>query len=53
MSTARILALVIGSLPLLAGAGDGVLEINHACAQSGCFSGDGAGYPVNIDGSAG
>jgi len=33
---------------------DGVLEVNHACAtQQGCFSGDSAGYPVTIDGSAG
>ncbi len=33
---------------------DGVLEINHTCAvQLGCFSGDSAGYPVTIDGSAG
>lgn len=33
---------------------DGVAEINHACAETtGCFSGDAAGYPVTIDGSAG
>jgi len=33
---------------------DGVLEINHACAtQTGCFSGDSAGYPITIDGIAG
>jgi hypothetical protein len=33
---------------------DGVLEINQACAvNEGCFSGDSAGYPVSIDGSAG
>lgn len=32
-------------------AGDGVLEINHACATTtGCFPGDSAGYPVTIDG---
>jgi hypothetical protein len=28
---------------------DGVAEINHTCAaQTGCFSGDTAGYPVTI-----
>jgi len=33
---------------------DGVVEINHSCAtQSGCFSGDTAGYPVTVNGSAG
>jgi hypothetical protein len=33
---------------------DGVLEINQACAlNGGCFSGDAAGFPVTIDGSAG
>jgi parallel beta-helix repeat protein len=31
---------------------DGVLEINQTCAvQTGCFSGDGAGWPVTIDAS--
>ncbi len=34
-------------------AGDGVVEINQACALAGCFSGDAAGFPVVIDGSAG
>ena len=35
-------------------ASDGLLEINHACAvNGGCFSGDTAGYPITIDGSAG
>jgi hypothetical protein len=30
-------------------AGEGVLEINQTCAAStGCFSGDGAGFPVTI-----
>jgi len=33
---------------------DGVLEINQACAaNSGCFTGDTAGYPVTITGGAG
>lgn len=31
---------------------DGVREINHACATTtGCFTGDGAGYPVTIGAS--
>jgi hypothetical protein len=34
-------------------ASDGVLEISQACALAGCFSGDTAGFPVTIDGSAG
>jgi len=35
-------------------AADGALEINQACAlNGGCFSGDSAGFPVTIDGSAG
>ncbi len=34
--------------------GEGVVEINQTCAvQTGCFSGDGAAYPITIDGSAG
>lgn len=33
---------------------DGVLEINQTCAvNTGCFAGDVAGFPVEIDGSAG
>ena len=33
---------------------DGVAEINETCAvQTGCLSGDTAGYPVTIDGTAG
>ena len=40
--------------PLAASATDGVLEINQICAaQTGCFPGDTAGFPVTIDGSAG
>ncbi len=35
-------------LPAHASAVDGVVEINHACAQTGCFAGDGPGYPVTI-----
>lgn len=34
-------------------ASDGVLEISQACVTAGCFSGDAAGFPVTIDGSAG
>lgn len=41
-------------LSFTAVASDGVIEINQACAIStGCFSGDAAGFPVTIDGSAG
>lgn len=29
-------------------AGDGVLELNGACVNSGCFSGDSPGFPVEI-----
>ncbi len=37
-----------------AGASDGVLEINQACAvNTGCFTGDSVGFPVEIDGSVG
>ena len=36
-------------LPAAITAADGVLEINEACAlNSGCFEGDGAGWPVTI-----
>ena len=35
-------------------ASDGVQEINQTCAENtGCFSGDSAGFPVTIDGTAG
>ncbi len=27
-------------------AGDGIVEINAACAAVGCFGGDAAGYPA-------
>lgn len=48
-STIAIVGLASGAYAV-----DGVLEINHACATAtGCFSGDTAGYPVTIDGSAG
>ncbi len=55
----RTYLLPVYALLLLALAGpavavDGVLEINETCAVStGCFSGDTAGYPVTIGGSAG
>jgi len=49
-----LLALVFVVLATPALATDGVLEINQTCAvQTGCFSGDTAGYPITIDGSAG
>ncbi len=55
----RTYLLPLYALLLLALAGpafavDGVLEINQTCAtQTGCFSGDTAGFPVTIDGTAG
>ena len=37
-----------------ASAGDGVIELNHACATStGCVPGDAPGYPITLDGVAG
>jgi len=43
-----LLAALITTTP--AGAVDGVIEINQACAdQTGCFAGDAAGYPVTIE----
>lgn len=46
------LLLLLGVSPALAS--EGVLEINQTCAvRTGCFSGDAAGLPVTIDGSAG
>lgn len=45
---------LLAELPAPAGAVDGVREINQTCAvQTGCFSGDPAGFPVVIDGTAG
>lgn len=38
------------AVPTLARAGDGVLEINQACAAGdGCFPGDAPGFPVEIN----
>ena len=49
-----VLPLLTLALALPVFAGDGVLEINQACAvNTGCFSGDTLGFPVTIDGSAG
>ncbi|MBK7951789.1 MAG: right-handed parallel beta-helix repeat-containing protein [Deltaproteobacteria bacterium] len=49
---ALLLSAIIHAPP--ARAGDGVREINQTCAvQTGCFSGDAAGFPVTIGGSAG
>jgi len=57
-STAHVIPILalMGQLVLAfsAHAVDGVLEINQTCAvNTGCFSGDTAGFPVTIDGSAG
>ena len=52
-----ILSALLLATSLVAGpstASDGVLEINQTCAAGpGCFSGDTAGYPITINGSAG
>ena len=56
MSVMRALFALLALLAaaVSAHAVDGIAEINHVCAaQTGCFSGDTAGYPVTIDGSAG
>jgi hypothetical protein len=48
-----VVALVAGVWPLAAVSGEGVLEINQACAvNTGCFPGDTAGFPVTISASA-
>jgi hypothetical protein len=41
-------ALVLASLPLIAGAAGGAFEINQDCIAVGCFAGDDPGYPVTI-----
>jgi hypothetical protein len=44
--------LIVACLAPATFATDGVLEINQACAtQTGCFSGDTAGFPVTINAS--
>ena len=43
-----LLTLVLLTVATAALASDGVLEINHVCATTGCFTGDNAGYPVEI-----
>lgn len=40
--------LVLLCFAMTARAGDGVREINQACALAGCFAGDAAGFPVSI-----
>jgi len=45
MRTIACLLLALAVAPL-ARAGDGRLEINQACIATGCFPGDGPGYPV-------
>ena len=42
------LALLWVAAPLAARASDGVFEINQACAATGCFAGDTAGFPVTL-----
>jgi hypothetical protein len=49
-----LMLLVLLSWPGAGAASDGVVEINQTCAvNTGCFSGDAAGYPITIDGTAG
>lgn len=44
----------VGCFGSTARADDGFVEISQTCAtRTGCFSGDSAGFPVTIDGSAG
>ncbi len=44
-----LIALTL-TFPSSVAAGDGVVEINQVCAvQTGCLSGDAAGFPVTID----
>ena len=51
-AAAMALFVLAVARPLLAA--DGVLEINQTCASgAGCFTGDNAGYPVEISGAAG
>jgi hypothetical protein len=53
-TAAGVLMMVAFLIAPVARAADGVAEISEACAAlTGCFSGDAAGYPVTIDGSAG
>jgi hypothetical protein len=44
---AALAATCLSAVPALAG--DGKLEINHRCALVGCFAGDTAGYPVQVN----
>jgi len=46
-------AVLVLSLPVSSRAADGVLEISQTCAtQTGCFTGDAAGFPVTITAAA-
>ncbi len=54
MESALLVALLTLTLAIPVFASDGVLEINQTCAvQAGCFAGDGAGFPITIDATAG
>lgn len=49
MPVMRLALLLLAALFVTpAHASDGVLEINQACAATGCFAGDTPGFPVNI-----
>ncbi len=41
-------ALALALWPVVALAGDGVIEINQACVSAGCFPADAPGFPVTI-----
>ncbi len=47
-----VLPLSLLLLTAPAHAGDGALEINQACVNSGCFPGDAPGFPVEITSQA-
>lgn len=49
MRFSALLSLLVLAPVLVALAGDGRLEISQACAyNTGCFAGDGPGFPVNV-----
>lgn len=43
-----LLALPVAFSPASARAADGVLEIHRTCIATGCFPGDGPGFPVEV-----
>lgn len=49
MTRQALFGLFLIVVAVLAHAGDGVLEINSACVNDGCYSGDEPGFPVEIN----